>query len=194
MKTEMFKKPSISCRQWALTCAVISALGLATLSAQAETFNDPSVAPLWYSYQANYTATTYPVGNYVNPTVIIHVSCSGFQSGEQRKMLWAIDCSYASKRCISRVVEQHPVCRARRRAPVEPLRAVHMGYEDNMGVFTSDEGILPVRSEVSLERVALDSPRPCLTSITAMVSRPSRPSDWRGKLTQRRMRFVEYMR
>lgn len=72
MKTVMFKKPSISSPrylQWALTCTVVGALGVATLSAQAETFNDPSVAPLWYSYQANYTATTYPGGNYVNPTV-----------------------------------------------------------------------------------------------------------------------------
>lgn len=47
----------------------ICAISLAAISAQAESFDDPSVAPHWYSFQADYGTNAYLGGNYVTPTV-----------------------------------------------------------------------------------------------------------------------------
>jgi hypothetical protein len=72
MKTVLFKKPSTSGQHYlqrALIGAVVGAVGLVALSAQAESFDDPSVAPLWLSWQGNYGTGGYAGGNYVAPTV-----------------------------------------------------------------------------------------------------------------------------
>jgi hypothetical protein len=70
MKTVLFKKPSTSGRHYlqrALMGAIVGVVGLAALSAQAESFDDPSVANYWYSYQQGYGPGG--TGVYVNPTV-----------------------------------------------------------------------------------------------------------------------------
>jgi hypothetical protein len=72
MKTVLFKKPSTSGRHYlqrALMGAIVGVVGLAALSAQAESFDDPSVAPYWLSFQSDYSTGGYAGGNYVAPTV-----------------------------------------------------------------------------------------------------------------------------
>jgi len=48
---------------------VLAAVLVGATSARAALFDDPSVAPYWYSYQQAYGVSTYPPGTYVAPTV-----------------------------------------------------------------------------------------------------------------------------
>src|ERR1035437_5387195 len=70
MKTVLFKKPSTSGRHYlqrALMGAIVGVVSLAAFSAQAESFDDPSVANYWYSYQQGYGPGG--TGVYINPTL-----------------------------------------------------------------------------------------------------------------------------
>ena len=72
MKAVLFTKLSTYSRhhwQRTLMGAVVGAVGLVAISAQAQSFDDPSVSNLWLSYQGEYGTNGYAGGNYINPTV-----------------------------------------------------------------------------------------------------------------------------
>ena len=48
----------------------IFAMSLAAISARAQTFDDPSVAPYWYGYESTYDANGYTGGGYINPITV----------------------------------------------------------------------------------------------------------------------------